>query len=322
MDRREALKVTIGAAVCWGAQAKATATSPAIPIIDCHLHLFDTDRAGGVPWPPESDKVIYRPALPGRYEKIARPLGVVGAIAVEASPLPGDNDWVLRQTADHPIFVGFVGDLIPGSPSYARELERLRRNPVFVGIRYGNLWSRDLHVDMKRPGFVADLRRLAGDGLALDAANPDATLIGAIVSLSDQVPDLRIVIDHLPNATLPVTPEDRKRYWNNLEGLGKNPNVFVKLSEVPERVRGELTTSPAVYRKKLDPLWEIFGEDHVLYGSDWPNSDHVASYGETLAILQGYVSKKGPAAQEKFFWRNSIQAYHWHRRAPDQPQGA
>lgn len=319
MQRREALKITIGAAVCWGTEVKAVPPSPAIPIIDCHIHLFNTDRAGGVPWPPKSDTVIYRPALPERYAQIARPFGVVGAIAVEASPLPSDNDWVLREAANHSIIVGFVGDLIPGTASYPAELDRLRKNPVFVGIRYGNLWNRNLHEDMKRPGFVADLRRLATQGLELDTANPDPSLIEAIVRISDQVPDLRMVIDHLPNATLPASPEDQKGYWANLEKLGKNPNVFVKLSEIPERSNGELTKSPDIYKRKLDPLWDIFGEDRVLYGSDWPNSDHVASYGETLSIIQNYVAKKGPRAQEKFFWRNSIKAYHWHSRASDQP---
>jgi len=62
-------------------------------------------------------------------------------------PLENDNDWVLQQAADHPIVVGLVGDLIPGSPSYGRELDRLHANPLFVGIRYGNLWDRDLSAD-------------------------------------------------------------------------------------------------------------------------------------------------------------------------------
>jgi hypothetical protein len=54
---------------------------------------------------------------------------------------------VLQQAADHPIVVGLVGDLIPGSPSYGRELDRLHANTLFVGIRYGNLWDRDLSAD-------------------------------------------------------------------------------------------------------------------------------------------------------------------------------
>ena len=149
-----------------------------IPIIDTHIHLFDPTRTGGVPWPPKDDEVIYKPALPSRYEQLTRTLGVAGAIVVEASPLESDNDWVLQQAADHPLVVGLVGNLVPGTPSYGRELDRLQSNPLFVGIRYGNLWDRDLSADWKKPGFVSDLRKFASAGLVLDSANPDPKLIG------------------------------------------------------------------------------------------------------------------------------------------------
>src|ERR1700744_214295 len=124
MDRRSALKLGLGAAI-------GVAAEPFVPqrVIDTHIHLFDTRRPGGVPWPEKTD-TIYRPALPPRYASIAKPFGVVGAIAVEASPLRADNDWVLQLIEHHPIIVGFVGDLIPGSSSFAADLDRLRSNPL------------------------------------------------------------------------------------------------------------------------------------------------------------------------------------------------
>ncbi len=290
-----------------------------LPIIDAHIHLFDTTRAAGVLWPPQDDAVIYKPALPSRYEQITRTLGVVGAIAVEASPLESDNDWVLQQAADHPVVVGLVGNLIPGTPSYGRELDRLHANPLFVGIRYGNLWDRDLSVDTRKPGFVSDLRRLASAGLELDSANPDPKLIRAILEVSQQVPELRIVIDHLPAATVPTESNARKEYSANLQSLSQNARVFVKLSEVPVRVADNVPKDVSFYKDKLDGIWDVFGEDHVLFGSDWPNSDHLATYAETLDLVRSYVSTKASVAAEKYFWRNSIAAYGWHPRNPDQP---
>lgn len=63
----------------------------AVPIIDCHIHLFDTWRPGGVPWPETTDTAIYKPLLPRGYARTARPVGVVSAIAIQASPLEGAN---------------------------------------------------------------------------------------------------------------------------------------------------------------------------------------------------------------------------------------
>jgi predicted TIM-barrel fold metal-dependent hydrolase len=85
------------------------------------------------------------------------------------------------------------------------------------------------------------------------------------------------------------------------------------------RVDGEVPKNAAFYKPRVDAIWDIFGEDHILYGSDWPNSDHLATYAETSKIVRDYVAPKGHAVCDKFFWKNSIAAYKWHRRSPDQP---
>jgi predicted TIM-barrel fold metal-dependent hydrolase len=318
MERRDVLKMAAGFAL-GQAVGTATAAQPEMPIVDCHIHLFDPTRAGGVAWPPKTDEVIYRPALPDRLEAIVRPLGVVAAIAVEASPLEPDNDWVLEQAEHNALMVGVVGNLVPGSPTFQKNLDRLRANPLLVGIRYGNLWDHDLYADLRKPGFVSDLRKLAACGLSLDSANPDSRLIEAVLEVSQRVPELRVVIDHLPNATLPSEAGELKEYWSHLESLGKNKNIFIKLSEVPVRVGDRVSTDAAFYRERLDGLWGVFEEDHVLFGSDWPNSDHICSYAETLGIVRRYVGSRGGTALEKYFWKNSIAAYGWKRRQTGQP---
>jgi predicted TIM-barrel fold metal-dependent hydrolase len=161
MERRELLKLGAAIAGGWATSRLSEALPPAIPIIDTHIHLFDPGRPGGVPWPAKTDTAIYKAALPERYESIAGPFGVVGAIVIEASNLLSDNDWVLNVAANHPIIVGMVGDLIPGTPAYQKDLDRLHANPLFLGIRYGNLWNRDLAVDARKPEFLPGLKMLA-----------------------------------------------------------------------------------------------------------------------------------------------------------------
>lgn len=317
MDRRSFLKLGSAAAIAGATDALAHGT-PQLPVIDCHIHLFDPTRPGGVPWPLKNDTVIYKPAVPARYEKIAQPFGIVGAIAIEASPLESDNDWVLGQAADNPIIVGVVGDLVPGSPSFGRQLDRLQANPLFVGIRYGNLWDRDLSVDMKKPGFLHDLRTMASAELSLDSANPDPKLIKALLDLSLQIPELRIIIDHLPNAVVPDDGAARADYHSHLKSLSQNKKIFIKLSEIPVRQGDHVPTALSFYKDKLDTLWDIFGEDHVVFGSDWPNSDHLATYAETFGIVRSYISSKGEVASRKFFSGNSRAAYHWKPRRSDQ----
>jgi len=293
-------------------------SAPALPIIDAHIHLFDPTRPGGVPWPDPSDTVVYKPASPPRFKSLAAPLGVVGAIAVECSPWVEDNDWLLRAAASDPIIVGVIGNLDPAGPDFPRQLERLAANPIFRGIRYGNLWDRNLGAQLNNPGFIANLTRLSASGLLLESANPNPVLIADILKLTDKVPELRIVIDHLPQAVPPVEPAARKAYQRELQELGRRSNVFVKGSEVLRRVGDKVPADLDFYRPWLDEIWDIFGEDRLLYGSDWPNSDHVAPYADTFDIIRQYVTRRGPRASAKFFWNNSIIVYRWHQRSAAQ----
>ena len=303
------------------ASASVSAQPATIPIIDTHIHLFDPRRPQGVPWPEKTDAVLYKPALPERYRKIAAPLGIVGAIEVEASPWLEDNQWVLDVAAKNTIIVGTVGDLELGKPEFRRQLERFHRNPLFLGIRYGNLWNRDLSAELSKPQFIEDLKALAAAGLELDTANQDARLIAATVRLTDLAPDLRVVIDHLPQFEPPSDTAAHRAYEANLHELGKRKQVYVKVSEVLRRVDGRVPDDANFYRPRLDQLWEIFGEDRLIYGSDWPNSDLWAPYAQVLNVVREYFTAKGPAAAEKYFWKNSMAAYRWVKREAGQPHG-
>ena len=291
-----------------------------IPIIDAHIHLFDPTRPQGVPWPPKDDAVLYKPALPARYSQIAEPLGIVGAIEIEASPWLEDNQWVLDVAAANSIIVGTVGDLEPGTPDFRKQLDRFHKNPLFRGIRYGNLWGRDLGKRLADAAFISDLKALAQADLELDTANPDVALIRDVVRLTDRVPNLRVVIDHLPQIQLPPDTASRKQYEADLSELAKRPQVYVKVSEVLRRTGERVPVELSSYRPVLDHLWDVFGQDRLIYGSDWPNSDHWGTYAQVLALVQQYFLIKGRKAAENFFWRNSLNAYRWVRRNNKQPQ--
>lgn len=298
--------------------AESAGASP-IPIIDCHIHLFDPTRPQGVPWPPKDNAVLYRPALPDRYRRIAAPLGVVGAIEVEASPWLEDNQWVLNIAAKDPLILGMIGNLEPGKPDFGKRLDRFHKNPLFLGIRYGNLWGRDMAADLSQPQFLSDMKLFARTGLTLDSANPNPALVGAIVRLTDAVPELRVVIDHLPQMRKPADQATLREYQGHLRQIGKRPNIYVKISEVYRRVDGNIPTELAFYTDTLDEIFGVFGSDRVIFGSDWPNSDSWKPYPDVLKLVQEYFAAKGLAASEKYFWKNSVKAYRWKKRDASQP---
>jgi L-fuconolactonase len=317
-SRRDFLSRAAGtvaaAALPWPGEAQTAA----IPIIDTHIHLYDPDRPQGAPYagPPGVPRIA---AYPERYRKLAVPLGVVGAIKVEASPWIEDNLWVLEVAQKDPIIVGVVGNLEPDKPEFAEYLERYHKNPLFRGIRYGNLWGRDITKQATNPDFIGGLKRLADADLVLDTANPRVPLLEAMIRISDGVPTLRIVIDHLP--ALDPAEADRGAYDAVLQELGKRPQIFVKLSAIIHRVNGQVATQLGAYRARLNRLLEVFGEDRILFGSDWPNSDGVAPVDTVFGIAKEYFLTQPRPVAEKYFWRNSVAAYKWVRRDASQPSG-
>ncbi len=301
------------------ALSEAGAQGPPIPIIDTHIHLYDPTRAQGVPWPPRDNTLIYRTVLPDGYRKVTKPLGIVGAIEVECSPWLEDNQWVLDVAAKDTIVVGTVGDLEPGKPGFRRDLSRFHKNPLFLGIRFGYLWGRSLATELPKPEFISDIKALAEAGLELDAVG-GASLPGELVRLTDQVPELRVVIDHLPSVDPPKEAPTRARYDAALRELAKRPQIYVKVSEVLRRSGDRVPYELSFYRSRLDEIWDIFGPDRLLYGSDWPNSDPLGTYAQVLNVVREYFTGKGREAAEKYFWKNSVAAYRWVKREAAQPQ--
>lgn len=299
----------------------ARADADAIPIIDTHLHLYDPTRPQGIPYP----KVPNPPqALPSQYREDVRPLGIVGGIEVEASPWLEDNLWVLEVIQNEPIMVGTIGNINPTKPDFAEYLERFHRNKLFLGIRYGNVWEGDsLVAALDNPQFIANMKVFAQTGLTLEVANPRFDLIAATVRLTDKVPELRVVLGHLQALPLPTTPDVMKTYSANLREL-RHRNAYAKVSGLPRPAEGKSESDPTYYKPMFDFIWDIFGEDFIVFAAGWSRMPQQPSSLERmkgrLKIFRAYVLAKGRPAAEKFFWKNSAHAFKWVRRDSSQPQ--
>ena len=330
MDRRifmQAAAAAVGAGATE-AQAQSKPVKSPVPIIDTHVHLYDPTRPQGIPWPnKEQPASIYRRFLPGDYAKIAEPHGVVGAIETECSGWVEDNYWVMDVSKNEPIMLGEVGDLELGHPDYREHLERLHRNPLYVGIRVSNLWGRDVVEMLKKPQCWADLKALADAGLAMDFGGGPLQ-VRQLLQITDRIPNLRVVINHLPGARVPDDAAERATWQKQTQELAKRPHIYVKFSEIFQRVDergrrvqagGRIPKDLAFYKPRLDEIYETFGPDRLMFASDWTNSEPMSTFGELVALDLEYFTPKGREVMEKVFWKNSLAAYRWKKRRANQP---
>jgi len=308
MDRRAFLAGT--------AASVATPALPAeaMPVIDTHVHLFDPRRPQGVPYsgpkgqPPQL-------ALPENYRLQIAGTGIVGAVVVEASPWVEDNLWILERANADPLFVGVVGNLDPSKPEFGELLNRFSKDPLWRGIRYARVWQMEDGKQSLRPGMAEGLKILAQAGQTLDMANPSFDLLRGALLAMDAVPDLRVVMDHMPS--LDPTPETQMLYNSLIAELAQHPNFFLKLSQVIHKDdKGVTVTAP---HARLDQLMTAFGEDRVMFGGDWPNSVGTATIVQALALMRDYFAARPRLQAEKYFWRNSQHIYRWRKRDSAQP---
>lgn len=304
-------------------EAQEPALAPwmdSVPVIDAHIHLFDNTRpvfAGYMGSP--AYRAMNKPSLPSMYSPTAKTAGIVGAIVVESSGWVDDNLWYLEVCRADPFMVGVSGSLDPGWSEFGRYVNHFHRDPLFRAIRSSRFYNSSNGKVALKPDQVANLKLLAQADLALDTANPTMDLMQANAMLADAVPDLRIIMDHLPR--FDPTPDGQKAYEAAVKEMADRPNIFVKLTEVyhPREDNGVVVKDYETLRARLEYLYGMFGEDRVIFGTDYPESYGVATIPEEVGLMRRFFSTKTKAAAEKYFWKNSARVYKWTRRNENQP---
>lgn len=314
MNRRTSLLCgAIGAYGMASGVSRASDDQPEIPIIDCHTHFYDPSRPQGVPWPDPKDTSLYRTVLPDSYKPIAQPLGIVGTVVVEASAWVEDNQWLLDLSESDPYLLGIVGRIDLASDAFAEQLVRFARNRRYRGIRVLAQELLDKSEVGERQAATKRIERcklLAAHDLELDVnGGPDTPQ--HVATLAARIPELRIVINHVGN--LPIDGSEPPQAWiEGMENAARHPNVFCKVSALVEQSKTQPAPQHvAYYAPVLDTLWRVFGEDRLIFGSNWPVSDRGAPLETVVHLVREYFLGKGERAARKFFSENARRAYRW-----------
>ena len=309
MTRRDfVLSATAVTALAANLSCGRSVKAGPIPAIDTHTHFYDTSRPQGVPWPPQDNPLLYRPVFPEAFRAVSTPYNVVGTVVVEASDWVEDNAWILELAKSNPDIFGFIGNLRPGHPDFAANLNRFSADPLFLGIRLRGLSPSE----MTEAKALADIKRVADRDQTIDI-HGGAKMLAPISLMASRLPSLRIVINHLPFEDWDGDPAAMRAA---LAEVAAHPNVYVKVSAVVRQSEGEVVTDPDFYRPGLDVLFDQFGPDRLVFGSNWPVSDLIAPYANVHGVVSEYFASKSRDVAEKYFWRNSHTAYRWLPRGP------
>ena len=273
-------------------------------IIDTHTHFYDPTRPQGVPWPNPEDTNLYKPTLPTHYKAIAEPEGVTGTVVVEASAWVEDNQWILDLAADKSsLIVGLVGHLEPSSEDFEANLNHYATHPLFCGLRFGTITRED-------PQGLSACEQLMAKDLELDLLTGPETL-QEVAQCAALFPDLRIILNHVGHVKITGQAPDAE-WIDGIRAVSAQPNTFCKVSGMVELTQDKPSPGHVnYYTPTLDALWHAFGEDRLVYGSNWPVSAPHADYAVVQRITTEYFEPKGTEVLEKVMWKNSKEVYRW-----------
>jgi L-fuconolactonase len=124
--------------------------------------------------------------------------------------------------------------------------------------------------------------------------------------LAQMFPEQRFVLDHIGK---PHIKTGRLSPWDeDIRALASCSNVFCKVSGMVTEADWE-TWQPADFHPYLDVVFDSFGTQRVMVGSDWPECTLAASYEQVLGLVMDYTAQLSPEEQADVWGSNAVTIY-------------
>ncbi|MFD1614116.1 amidohydrolase family protein [Gelatiniphilus marinus] len=271
--------------------------------IDAHQHFWKYDPVRDA-WIDDSMQVIRKDFLPKHLKPILNANNFDGCIAVQADQSETETHFLLDCAEKNPFIKGVVGWVDLSADNVEERLVHFSKNKLFKGVRH--IVQAEESNFMLRKDFKNGIGKLSSFNLTYDILI-FPTQMEAAINLVNTFPNQKFVIDHLAK---PYIKAGKIEDWKTkITALAKIPNVYCKVS-------GLVTEADLKHWKiqdfypYLDAVFNAFGVERILYGSDWPVCLLAANYEKQLHIIQNYVKDFSKEEQSKIFGENAIKFYN------------
>ncbi|MDA9843301.1 amidohydrolase family protein [Flavobacteriaceae bacterium] len=270
--------------------------------LDAHQHFwkFDPYRDS---WIDETMGVLKRDYLPSDLKPLLTTNSIDGCIAVQADQSEQETEFLLHLAEQFDFVKGVVGWVDLRDKNLEKRLEYYSQNQYFKGLRHIVQAEKQDFLLLK--DFQNGISKLSRFDLTYDILIYPFQL-NAAIELVKQFPKQQFIIDHI------AKPEIRNQKisdWKiGIQLLAQNPNVACKISGLV--TEADFTNfSPSDFTPYLDIVFECFGEDRILFGSDWPVCLVAATYQDVLLLIEEYTAGFSEEQNKKLFGGNAARIY-------------
>ena len=277
-------------------------------IVDSHQHFWDLDRFD-YPWMTDDLRAIRRNFGPKDLEPLLAERGVDRSVVVQATSSEDETRYLLEIAARTGFVSGVVGWVDLSDPevgAVVADLQNGEGGHYLVGMRH------QVHDEGDPDWLLRDevqrgLRELAGAGLAYDLLVRARELPAALRTARAQ-PGLRLVIDHIGKP--PIRAGEMEEWILAMAPFAGLDNVCCKLSGMVTEADWH-TWKPGDLVPFVERVLDWFGEDRLMFGSDWPVCLLAASYGEVMDALDSALGFLGESARAKIYGGNAVAFYQF-----------
>ncbi|MBV8814361.1 MAG: amidohydrolase family protein [Verrucomicrobia bacterium] len=274
-------------------------------ILDTHQHFWKADR-GDYHWMTPEVPILARDYLPDDLRGQLRKTGVTQTILVQAAQTMDETDFLLGLAEEADFVMGVIGWFDLEDENFPEVYERKRKDHAnLLGVRP---MLQDLSDDrwILREKVIKNLSYLADRQIVFEFLTYTRHLPFVLQAL-EKVTRLHAVIDHISK---PEIKAGKLQPWSDLiSRVARHENLFCKLSGMVTEA-DHASWAPEHLRPYIEHVLNCFGEDRVMFGSDWPVCLRAASYGEVINALRTVVANQlSPGGLTKLFSQNGRQFY-------------
>lgn len=277
-------------------------------MIDSHHHLWDPD-AGTYDWMTGAYAPLRRRFEVDDLVQAMDGTGVEATVVVQVRHDMRETFELLALAGLESPVRGVVGWVDLTEPKrLADQVAEFRGSPhgsTLVGIRH-------LVQDEPDPEWLLQesvqrsLDILAELDLTYDLVIRPAQLPAA-VAVTRAHPATRFVLDHIAKPRMAAGPTDPE-WERHMTSLAELPHVWCKLSGLVTEADWNNWTVEDI-RPYAERVWDWFGADRLLFGSDWPVCTLAAPYRRVFDLAGELLAGVSETARARIMGENAVAVY-------------